>query len=198
MTDVSVAYRLAPEHPAPAPVADGCVALSALLMAAAEWDDLEGLILCGDSAGAAIALAVESRADMPARARIGGVCSFFGGLGLFETPSMRETGCRADGLDEACVRRMWGLANGAEADSPYAIEALARPSGAPVYLLAGERYPLRDDTLGLASAYRACGRRYDLAIAEGVGHGFLHGAGAPGAAPEAMRKAGAWIRARCA
>ena len=57
---VSVDYRLAPEYPAPAPIEDGLAAIDHVLAR----DRGTSLILCGDSAGAAIALAVASAAPL--------------------------------------------------------------------------------------------------------------------------------------
>jgi acetyl esterase len=193
MTVFSVDYRLAPESPAPAPVVDGCRALSAVLQPGAEPAAVTGVFLCGDSAGAAIALAVERHAPEVIRQHILGVCGFYGCFGLRDTPSIREFGSRADGLDAACIERMWTLANDPRLPSPYAIEALGNAPGAPVYLLAAGRDPLRDDTLALAAAYRTCGRRHHLDLVEGETHGFLHDAGSSAAATDAIGRASAWI-----
>jgi acetyl esterase/lipase len=196
MTVYSVDYRLAPECPAPAPVVDGCRALSALLQPGS--GDIKGVFLCGDSAGAAIALAVERQAPEAIRMHILGVCGFYGCYGLRDTRSAREFGSRADGLDAACIERMWTLANDPRLPSPYSVEALDTASGAPVYLLAGGRDPLRDDTLALASAYRTCGRRHHLDLVEAATHGFLHDAGTSAAAMDAIGRASAWILSACA
>ncbi len=197
MTVFSVDYRLAPECPAPAPVVDGCLALSAVLRPDAEPGDIKGVFLCGDSAGGAIALAVESQAPEAIRKHILGVCSFYGGFGLGESPSLREYGSRADGLDAACLERMWSLAHDLRVPSAYSVDTLGKAAGAPVYLLAGGRDPLRDDTLALASAYRSCRRQHDLDLVEGQAHGFLHDAGTSAAATEALRRASTWMLSKC-
>jgi acetyl esterase len=156
-----------------------------------------GVFLCGDSAGAAIALAAESQAAETIRKQLLGVCSFYGCFGLRDSPSIREFGSRADGLDAACIERMWTLANDPRAASPYSIEALATASGAPVFLLAAGRDPVRDDTLALASAYRSCGRQHVLDLIEGEAHGFLHDVGTSPAATEAIGRVSRWILSRC-
>ena len=103
------------------------------------------ILLCGDSAGGAIAMAVERFAAPTIRGRILGVCSIYGGFGLLDSASLRQWGSRQDGLDVDCVRRFWALANAPGKVSPYAIESLACPSNVPVYILVGGRDPLRDD-----------------------------------------------------
>jgi acetyl esterase/lipase len=56
---LSVDYRLAPEHPFPAAIADGCAALAWTVANAAELGLDEGrLVICGDSAGATLAAVV--------------------------------------------------------------------------------------------------------------------------------------------
>lgn len=189
----SLDYRLAPEHRAPAPVLDGCRALSALV----QDGNIGDVFLCGDSAGAAIALAIERRADAALRERILGVGAFYGCYGLGDTPSLREFGARADGTDAACIARFWSLAHDEGAPSPYAVEALAHPAGAPVYLLAAGNDPLRDDSLALAAAYRRCGRPHHLDLVPCASHGFLH---APDTSPAAaaIDRIGAWILSQCA
>jgi acetyl esterase len=198
MIVLSVDYRLAPECPAPAPVVDGCHALSAVLETGGNSGRFEGVFLCGDSAGAAIALAVESRATAAIRRHIHGLCSFYGCFGLRDSLSIREFGSRADGLDAACIERLWTLAHDPGAPSPYSIEALAKASGAPVYLLAAGRDPLRDDTLALAAAYRSRGRQHHVDLVEGAAHGFLHDVGVSVVATHALARVSAWIRSRCA
>ena len=189
MTVFSVDYRLAPEWRAPAPIIDGCRALSTVL----RRRGVHGVFLCGDSAGASIALAVERRAEAAMRARIRGVCAFYGCYGLRDTPSSRAFGSRADGLDAACLERMWSLANAPGIPSPYAIDALREVDGAPVYLLAAGRDPLRDDTLALAAAYRSRGRPHALDLVEQAEHGFLHDTGESPTASEAIGRISSWI-----
>lgn len=184
----SVDYRLAPEFVAPAPVEDGIAVVRHLLASG-----VTTIILCGDSAGGAIALAVE--ADLPdaLRPHIAGVCSFYGAFGIVDTASLIEKGSRADGTDQDCVKRYFSLANGSLTQNIYSVAALARPSPVPIYLLAAGDDPLRDDSLLLGEAAKACGRAVMLDLVERETHGFLHDAGTSAAALDALARASRWF-----
>lgn len=162
----SVDYRLAPDHQAPAPSEDGIAVILHLLETG-----IERLVICGDSAGGAIALATEARLPDDLRKSVAGVASFYGAHGLLDTASIIEKGSRADGTDRACIDRYFELA-GREA---YTVETLAKPSPVPVYLMAAEDDPLRDDILILAEAMQARGRAVTVDRVLGADHGFLHG-----------------------
>ncbi len=189
LTVFSVDYRLAPEFVAPAPVEDGLAVLRWVLSGNAN-----SVILCGDSAGGAIALAVERTAGAALRQRIAGVCSLYGAFGLLNSRSLAK-GSRADGMDRECVDRMWTLANPADGPSPYSIARLWARSPVPAYLLAASEDPVLDDTTALAEAFASIGRKHVLDRADGVAHGFLHDAhGAERNA--AVGRVGAWMRSR--
>ena len=183
----SVGYRLAPDHRAPAPMEDGTAVMRHLVETG-----VARLVLCGDSAGGAIALATEAGLAPDMRRHVAAVASFYGAFGLPDTASMRARGNRADGTDAACVARYFDLA-GREA---YAIGALARPSPVPVYLMAAEDDALRDDTLALAQAMEGQGRAVVVDRVSGVDHGFLHGGVANAAAESALARFASWLSAR--
>jgi len=138
---ISVDYRLAPEHVAPAPIEDGLAAIDYLLAR----DGGRSLVLCGDSAGAAIALAVAGAANDAMKARIAGIAACYGSYGLLNSRTLNRFGSRISGLDVACVARMWRCAHAPGAASPYGIEAISSTGAAPVYVLAGAQDPVLDD-----------------------------------------------------
>lgn len=180
----SVDYRLAPDNQAPAPADDGILVIRHLLEIG-----IERLVICGDSAGGAIALATEARLPDELRSHVAAVASFYGAHGQLDTGSILEKGCRADGTDRACVNRYFELA-GRDA---YSVATLARPSPVPVYLVAVEEDPLRDDTLIFASALRSKGRAVTLDRVAGADHGFLHGGLENAVAERAMERFSHWL-----
>jgi acetyl esterase len=191
---ISVDYRLAPEHVAPAPILDALRVVKEILTQKPDGTTSRSIILCGDSAGSAIAMAVERLAAPTIRSRILGVCSTYGGFGLLDSASLRQWGSREDGLDVDCVRRFWTLANVPGKVSPYAIESLAGPSNIPVHILVGGRDPLRDDSLALAENLRKVGRPLVIDMVESQAHGFLHGVHNSGVAYAALARIGLWIK----
>ncbi|CAN7567019.1 alpha/beta hydrolase fold domain-containing protein [Rhizobium sp. LjRoot254] len=182
----SVDYRLAPDHPSPAPAEDGLAVIRHLL-----GEGFSHILLCGDSAGGAIALSVEATLSDDLRKHVIGVASFYGAHGLLDTNSLIEKGSRVDGTDRACVARYF-LAAGGDA---YSIEALARPSAVPVYLIAADDDPLRDDTLILAQAMKVHGRAVTLDNVVGENHGFLHHQPHYARAAAALGRFAAWVGA---
>ena len=190
---ISVDYRLAPEFVAPAPIDDGLAALRHVVAGGVGGGGAKSAILCGDSAGGAIALAVERAADPALRARILGVASLYGGFGLLHSESLLSKGSREDGLDQECIRRYWALANAPDGLSPYSVAALAVPSHVPAYLLAAAEDPVLDDTLALAAAFDSKERPYTLDRVEGETHGFLHDAATSPGASAAVERVSRWM-----
>lgn len=185
---VSVDYRLAPEFPAPAPIEDGLAAIDHVLAR----DLRTSLILCGDSAGAAIALAVAAAASPAIKARIAGIAACYGSYGLLNSRSLNEFGSRAGGLDVACLARMWRCAHGDDAASPYGIKAVSGGGDAPVYVVVGAQDPVLDDFMALAAALGS-GGSVELDVVSGEGHGFLHGGLEASSARSAFGRLAQWI-----
>ncbi|WP_421709681.1 alpha/beta hydrolase fold domain-containing protein [Algihabitans sp.] len=186
MAVLSLDYRLAPEHPAPAPLLDGCAAMDWLLS-----NGVERLILAGDSAGAAIALAVER--GYGARYPIAGCLGFYGAFGLRDSVSLRLFASRENGLDRAGIARMYAIAQGPAATHPYEADDLAL-GHAPVRLLAADLDPFRDDSLCLAELAARHGRPVMLERISAVPHAFLQYLGRAAVADRAILSAGRWLR----
>jgi acetyl esterase len=186
---ISVDYRLAPEHVAPAPVLDGLKVVEHLLAA-----PRRKIILCGDSAGGAIALAVERAVSREVRQHLSGVCSFYGGFGFFTGSSLLAKGDKRGGTDRDCLLRYWSLAHGASEPSPYSLDSLSQQSVVPVYLLAGGEDPVLGDTLELSERLSALGRNVTLDIVQGETHGFLHTGSESKTVTNAIERASIWIK----
>jgi acetyl esterase len=174
---VSVEYRLAPEHPFPAPH-DDCWTATAWLAehAARLGGDPDRIAVCGDSAGGNLAAGVALRARDT-------------GLGLAlqalvypciddrqdAYPSMRDNG---DGLflTAADMRWFWDHFVPAEhRGDPRAVPARADDlTGlAPAFVQTAEFDPLRDEGERHADRLRAAGVPVELIRYPGVVHGFV-------------------------
>ncbi|WP_137844789.1 alpha/beta hydrolase fold domain-containing protein [Microbacterium sp. 2FI] len=169
----SLEYRLAPEHPYPAPVLDAVAALEALIDEAERFGvDPERLGIGGNSAGAAIAASTALRlrdAEGPSLCHVD-----------LEVPplAMRRVGESAVdyaigfGLDqlEQIVALYTGPAGPADANiSPLDVVDLG---GLPsTLIMAAEHDPLRDSGVQYAERLRHAGVPVELYI--GAGH--LHG-----------------------
>jgi acetyl esterase len=169
----SLEYRLAPEHPYPAPVLDAVAALDALAAGAARFGvDPERLGIGGNSAGAAIAASTALRLRDLGGPRLVHVD--------LEVPpaAMRRVGRSAEdyavgfGLDQ--LEQIVGMYAGPDgpADSRFSPLDVADLSALPpTLIMAGEHDPLRDSGVEYAARLREAGVAVELII--GAGH--LHG-----------------------
>jgi acetyl esterase/lipase len=183
---VSVDYRLAPEHPHPAPVEDCWAGLAWTAAHAAELGiDPGRVVVAGGSAGgnlaAALALMARDRGG-PALAGQLLLCPMLddrndspsavqmAGLGVWDRTA-NETGWTA----------LLGAARGGPDVSPYAAPARATDlSGLPpAYLDVGSAETFRDEDVAYATRIWQAGGRAELHVWPGGFHGF------DGFAPEA-------------
>lgn len=161
-------YRLAPEHPAPAGIEDVLAVIAGL-------DPIvppgTRLVLCGDSAGANIALA--TALAHPAR-EITMLSLLYGCFApTFDTESHVRNGDGRFGLSTQRMRWYWHNWLGAAAD-PRAAPLHGDLAGLPhCHLLAAALDPLCDDSLLLAGRLASAGVATRLDIVPGVIHGFL-------------------------
>lgn len=174
---VSVDYRLAPEHTAPAPVVDGYDALQWLTRESAALGIAPGAVgVCGLSAGGGIAAAV----TLMARDR--------GGLGrpafqMLLSPALDDRmhwpSCRFEDVplwNRADTEAMWEryLGSDPEAALPYGAPGRAKDLHdlPPAYVTTGELDPMRDAAIDYATRLLHAGVSVELHVFPGAPHGW--------------------------
>jgi acetyl esterase len=195
---LSVAYRLAPEHPFPAGVRD-CEA--ATRWAATHVDELGGdgsrLAVAGDSAGGNIAAVVARRARDDGGPAVAAQLLIYPGTDhAGDYPSRTEN---AEGLFLTRADMRWfsdhyvGAAERTDPDlSPVLAEDLA---GLPPAVVVTAQYdPLRDEGEAYAHALERAGVPVTLRRFDGLIHGFFDLAALSPAAAEAVRETCAELR----
>lgn len=172
-------YRLAPEHPFPAPFEDCRAAWRWLAREGREMARGGPLAIAGDSAGANLALAVTVDALRQDQALPDRGLLFYGAFARnTDTPSYLRF---ADGfgLTRAGMVRFWQYYVPADLDSsdprvaPGNMAETLLQRLPPLYLNAAGLDPLLCDTLNLANRLRAAGVHHELMVHEGVHHGFM-------------------------
>lgn len=197
---LGIDYRLAPEHPFPAPLDDLLAALAfAETGGLGDACDAQRIALAGDSAGANLALgALVRRRDeggpLPATAAL-----FYGCFApIFDTESHARFGDGPYLLRTAMMRWYWSnfLGSCPPDKAPAACAPLdARLEGLPpLYLNAAGLDPLLEDTTIMSHCLAAAGVRHTLDIWPGVVHGFLRLARELPAARQAIAAAGRHLR----
>lgn len=174
---VSVGYRLAPEHPHPAAVADVGQVLDGLpALAGPEHLDVSRIALAGESSGAHVALAAAMGRGGPQDSGIGGL--------LLACPPVDRTLASASWRsrgDEFIPRRsqmswMWDLYLGDHdefldgAPNPATDDLTGLP---PTIVLVAEYDPLRDEGIALAWRMRDAGVAVEIVEAAGQIHPVL-------------------------
>ncbi|WP_435747170.1 alpha/beta hydrolase fold domain-containing protein [Microbacterium sp. PMB16] len=183
---LSLEYRLAPEHPYPAPVLDAVAALEALVGEAGRFGvDPERLGIGGNSAGAAIAASTALRLRDLGGPRIVHVDLEVPPLAMHRVGRSAEDYAIGFGLDqlEAIVAMYAGPEGAADARiSPLDVEDLLDLP--PTLIMAGEHDPLRDSGVLYAERLRAA----DVPVELFIGAGHLHGTPGLTAAFEGARE----------
>jgi len=170
---LSVDYRLAPEHPFPAGLMD-CVA---------GWRRLEAerrgpLLVAGDSAGANLALALALHEGQVGRRAPDGLLCFYGVYSAdLASPSYLRFGDDY-GLTRERMEQFWDWyarpeARGDPLAAPVEASEAMLAKLPPLFLNAAGLDPLLSDTLTLAKRLDSAEAEYELAIHEGVHHGFM-------------------------
>ena len=176
---MSVDYRLAPEHPYPAPADDAeAVALWIAENAGSEFGT-DRIVLGGSSAGAHLAVTALLRMrDRHAYTGFAGATLAYGFFDLSLTPSARNWGDRMLVMNtDLCRWFAAAYASGADLTDPDVSPMYANLAGLPPALfIVGTQDPLLDDTVLLASRWAAAANTTELMVVPGAAHGF---AGAP-------------------
>jgi acetyl esterase len=174
---VAVDYRLTPEHPHPAGLADCVAALRWLVVNGRRELGARRLIVGGESAGAHLAaLALLVLRDGGEIDAVAGANLAYGVYDVSMTPSARRWG------DQRIVVSTPDLAFFAARYAPQ--ERHRDPDVSPLYadlggmpaalFSCGTRDPLLDDTLFMAGRWQAAGSSAELSIHPGAPHEFLN------------------------
>lgn len=173
---VSVDYRLAPEHKAPAPVVDGYAALQWLTRESASLGVAAGAVgVCGLSAGGGVAAAVA----LMARDRGGPAVAFQMLLSPALDDRMHWPSCRFEDVplwNRSDTEAMWEryLGSDPEAALPYGAPGRAKDLHdlPPAYVATGELDPMRDAAIDYATRLLHAGVSVELHVFPGVPHGW--------------------------
>lgn len=171
MRVVSVAYRLAPEHPWPAQKMD--------CLAGARWalgeSDLP-VVIAGESAGAHLSVVTAlSLRDEGLIDRVKGMVLFYGVYDLRGTPSVRNWGTRNMVLSTPTMEWFFDFVDPDRhaRERPDLSPLLADLKGLPPALfIVGTEDPLLDDSIFMAGRWQAAGNRAELSIVPGGIHAF--------------------------
>ena len=188
---LSISYRLAPEHPYPAGLADCLAALEWLMHSRPPLGHHPALIAVGGaSAGANLALA--SVVAQPG-AFIGALL-FYGVYGRdFDTESYRQ---HADGpgLTRARMQELFAQYDPDETPDPEVTPLIYdRYEVGSACLIAAECDVLRSDSEAMAEVLRRQGIRTDLHVEPGVTHGFINRGRLVPAARDCLTRGAAYL-----
>lgn len=176
---VSVEYRLAPEHPHPAPVEDCYAGLRWLAEHAAELNvDPGRIVVAGDSAGgglaAAVALLARDRGGPALAGQLLRAPMLDDRNDTRSAHQMTGRGVWDRAANETGWTALLGDARGGPDVSPYAAPARATDlSGLPpAYIDVGSADMFRDEAVAYASAIWRDGGQAELHVWPGACHGF--------------------------
>ena len=175
---LGIDYRLAPEHPFPAPL-DDVLAAIAFVEAGGLGSPISArdMAIAGDSAGANLALAALLARRGQGLPQLASAALFYGCYAPdFTTLSHAEFGGGAYLLTSVNMRWYWSNFLGQESPDTTSLAAPVRRDLRglpPLYLSAAGLDPLRDDTLQLAEKLAASGVSFRCDHVPGVVHGCL-------------------------
>jgi acetyl esterase len=170
---LSVDYRLAPEHPFPAPLED---AFGALSWAARELASGRPLVIAGDSAGGALAAACALRARDESGPDLAGQLLVYP---VLDADLARDSYTTNQGMVLGPQEMGWFWdhylpdPNGRTQQSAAPLRAEALSGLPPTVLVVADLDPLRDEGLAYAARLSAAGVPVRLRHVPGLVHGFL-------------------------
>ena len=171
----SLDYRMAPEHPFPAPL-DDCIAATRWLRTHAGeiGFDADRVALAGDSAGANLALATLLALRDAGEPLPGAAALIYGAFSAdLDSPSHREFGGGEYVLSTPVMHWFWDhyVPDAARREDPLAAPLHGDLRGLPpLYVSAAELDPLRDDSERLAGRLALAGVDFDYRLWRGVCH----------------------------
>lgn len=198
---LAVDYTLAPEKQFPVQPDQVLAVLRHVAAQGAPWGlDPARIALCGDSAGAHLALcaALDARAAADPPVRLVAQLLYYGAFGLKDSVSRRMYGwAELDGMgdqDTSAARDSY-TARIEDRDHPRCNLLAADMAGLPPTFIAAVAYdPLRDDSLALAEFMQERAVPHELVVYEGVLHGFLHHSAVEPRAMQALDDGAAFLR----
>jgi acetyl esterase len=193
-------FRLAPEHPFPAPLDDAIAAWRWLHANAATLAlPTDQLGVAGDSAGANLAIGLSLSERDAGHAAPRAIACFYGAFAPnFDTRSYRELGDGRFGLTTERMRWYWTQFLGGAPDAPV----LARPLDAnlrglpPIYLGIAALDPIADDSHILADRLAMADVVCERDEWPGAVHGFMQMGRDVALARAAIAKAGDFLKRR--
>lgn len=190
MIVVAVDYRLAPEHPYPAPLDDASAAFSYALAHAAEWGgDPAKVSVGGDSSGGNLALAVALKAISEETAVPASIAAIYPVTKAYATPGGSWDGyARSYGLDASLMEAFnRAYTQGDEATSRNPLVSPGDADDAwlakmpPTLIVSASRDILLDQGRELAGRLHAAGVDVSNPVIPGAVHLFATVAGQPSA-----------------
>jgi acetyl esterase/lipase len=174
---LSVDYRLAPEHRFPVAFEEMVAMIRLVAREGSGFGvDPTRIAVGGDSAGANLALAAALALRDAGERALGFLLLIYGVYSTgTESPSWQRFG-RATGLSQTQMRWIWEtyLERPEQQSDWRAAPLLADPAGLPrAHLVVGNLDPLLDDSQALAARLKGAGVPCELAVYDGLNHGFI-------------------------